>query len=149
MKPIEIKGIRGHMILLCKGHYKYQNILEAFRMIWAIRCGYDYEFAKKNQVDRYIADELYELLKLTDPKKIEYFHELLHKELQDTYKSEELTPLERIILIYRSYLSMVQIKEKVGKKYKYLIKLPKPKKQVFNRILRGNGKYEDYKLINN
>lgn len=42
-KPLEIKGIEGHIILLCKGHYKYSDILEALRMIWAIRCGYDYQ----------------------------------------------------------------------------------------------------------
>lgn len=148
-KPLEIKEIKGHIILLCKGYYKYNNILEALRMVWAIRCGYDYDFNKKGEADRYIANELYKLFKLLNPKKAEYFHEILHMELKNQWKYDDLTPLEHLILIYCSELMMIQIKEKVGKKWKYLIKLPKPKKQIFNRILRGNGKYEDYKLINN
>lgn len=144
---ITINDFQGHLTLLCKGHYKYKDIFAAFRMIWAIRCGYDYQEEKNNFVDQHIANELYDIVKKLCPHKISYLHELIHKELSNSWRYENLTPLECIILIYRSEIMMVEVKSKVGKKWKNFIKLPKPKKQVFNRILRGNGRYEDYTKI--
>jgi len=42
----------------------------------------------------------------------------------------------------------IQIKEKVTEnKWKTLIKLPKPQKRLFKRILSGKGKYKDYELV--
>jgi len=148
-KPLEIKGIEGHIVLLCKGHYKYKDIVEALRMIWAIRCGYEYEFNKNGSADRYICNELFSLIQKLSPQKTPYYHEIIHAELENKWRYENLSALEQLMLVYWSELAFCKVKEKVGKKYVNLIVLPKPKKRIFNRILRGNGKYEDYKIINN
>ena len=45
---------------------------------------------------------------------------------------------------------MLQVKEKPAqaRRYKKLVDLPKSQKQLFKRIVRGNGKFNDYNLIN-
>jgi len=50
---------------------------------------------------------------------------------------------------YGNIISNMQIRDSIEGKPIILVKLPKPMKQVFNRILRGNGKYQDYELITN
>jgi hypothetical protein len=64
-------------------------------------------------------------------------------------KPENLSPIESLIWEYRCILSNMQIKEKPkGKKrYQWIVKLPNHKTRVFERILRGNGRYKDYELI--
>lgn len=47
-------------------------------------------------------------------------------------------------MIYRNELSQLQIRE--GKR-KILIKLPKPQKRLFKRIVSGKAEYNDYKLV--
>lgn len=141
-----LTNIQGHIVLFCKNHYKYTDFFQAIRMLWCIRCGYDFEDYNKSS-DAYIANELYKIFKLLNPKKADYFYEILHGNIANTYKYEGLTPIETLILEYRSEIIMIQVKEKVGKKWKTLVKLPKPKKRLFNRIFRGNGRYEDYKNL--
>ena len=59
------------------------------------------------------------------------------------YIPDNCTPIERMIYFYKERLSNLQIRE--GKQL--LISLPKPQKQLFKRIVNGNGKYTDYKKI--
>lgn len=140
-----------HLILYCKGHYKYENFFEGLKMIWAVRCGYDYEHCSSD-IETYIANELYEIIAKVQPKRLTYIMEIIHKEVNCRGrfgKPEGMTPIQAIIWEYRSILSCLRVREKPqGKKrYQWIVKLPKPQKQVFNRILRGNGRYEDYELI--
>lgn len=144
MKTIE--NINGHLILLCKGHYKTNDLLTALKQIWAIRCGYDYD-EKDNLSYRYIAKNLYNILKDINSERIEYIIDRIHDEVDGKWKDDNKLAIERIIEIYCSELAHLKVKEKVNTKYRCIIKLPKPNKRVFNRILRGNGKYSDYKLI--
>ena len=150
MKPLEIKAIEGHVVLYCKGHYSFagNDWLVGIRRIWATRWGLLNEHTEDKGADEYIANELFKLFKLLNPVKAEYFHEIMHKEICDNFRYEGLNSLERLILLYRSEIQMVQIREKRGKRYYFLVKLPNPKKKVFERILKGKGEYNDYKLIN-
>jgi len=146
---LEIKGIEGHIVLLCKNNYKYDDFLVALRRLWAIRCGYDYEHNEDGSADEYIADELFRIFKIINPEKAENYYKYLHREFNNSFgKHDNLKPLEICILSYRSEIAFSQVKERVNQKYRVLIKLPKPKKRVFNRIFKGGGKYGDYKIIN-
>jgi hypothetical protein len=144
---INLDNFDGHLVLYCKNNYYVPNIdfLTGLRRIWAIRCGYDYKDGNTS-VDRYIADHLYDVLKLTD------FHpslqELLHNYIVNNYYDDGKTAIENIIMFYRSRISMLIIREKVNTYWKPLIHLPKTQRRVFKRIVRGNGRYNDYKLIN-
>lgn len=144
----EYKGFQGHIILLCKNHYGTNiktSIIEKLKMIWAIRCGYEYN-EKDNSSILSIINGLHKIIYPTikDHKK---FQEDLHEYLLSWLHGDSTTH-ERLILFYVSEISMMQIKDKSSNdKWKTLIKLPKPKKQLFNRILNGNGKYDDYYLI--
>ena len=145
----EIKGIQGHIILLCKNHYKFDDLVIALRMLWAIRCGYDYDKNDKS-VDRYIANNLYQILMKVNPKRLENFHETIHEEISNNLRYPNCTPLEIMIYLYCSELTTLRVKEcidDINNKWKTLIVLPKPKKQVLNRIFRGNGRFNDYKLL--
>ncbi|MCW8966683.1 MAG: hypothetical protein OQK82_08375 [Candidatus Pacearchaeota archaeon] len=141
---------QGHMVLFAKGHYKNNEAsqLEGLRRIWALRCGLLYEHVERGQSDEYIADELFRIIQITMPKRAERMWEILHKELaRPSYQYEGLNAIEMTIMIYRSQLLGLQVREKVGNKWVWIVELPKPKKRVFNRILRGNEKYRDYDLI--
>ncbi len=143
----ELRGLDGHIVLLCKNHYKCSSIIEGLRMIWAIRCGYEYN-KNERSIDKNIANKLYKLLIELMPERINYLQERIHDEININWRfREELSSLERLISIYCSELAFIQIKEKYKNKWINLILLPKPKKRIFNRILRGNGKYKDYYLI--
>jgi hypothetical protein len=146
--PIELRGIEGHIILYLKNRYSVPDVglLEGLRKIWAIRCGYDYDEKDKSS-DEYIANELWRIFKLTMPDKIDFFMNIIHREINSTWRFDTVIPLERLIYIYCSELSGLTVREKIGEKYHTLIILPKPKKRVFKRILRGNGRYKDYELI--
>ena len=141
-----------HIILYCKGVYNSKNIdfFEGLRKIWAIRCGYDYKNTNKD-VDIYIANNMYEIISQCMPNKLPYIMEIIHREVgnQVFYKPQNMTPIQAIIWEYRSLLCTMQIRERINgqKRWKWIIKLPKPKKQIFNRILRGNGNFKDYYKI--
>ena len=150
--PIELETIKGHIVLYCKGHYKYKDFFEGLKMIWAIRCGYDYELTTKETLS-YIADELYEILLETQtPERMRYVMEQVHRNLEPFWANEfekNLSPIQALIWQYRSHISNMQVRESFKDKggYYTLIKLPKPNKKVFNRILKGKGEYGDYYLI--
>jgi len=149
-KMIVLDPIQGHIVLFCKGHYKKNQAsqLEGLRKIWAIRCGLEYQYVEKGQSDEYIADELFRIIKQVAPIKAERMWEELHKQLaRPDYQYRDLKAIEMTIMVYRSVLFGLQVREKFGDRYEWLIQFPKPKKQVFNRILRGNGRFDDYKLI--
>jgi len=145
MKNLEFKGFDGHLILLCKSHYKLtESFIESLKMIWAIRCGYPYD-KNDNSSIRYILDGLYKILEPTieNPQQ---FQEKLHESLISCIY--DLNTLEKLVLFYRDEISMLQVREKSANgKWTTLIKLPQPQKRLFNRILTGNGRYDDYKLI--
>lgn len=145
---IQLPTIEGHIVLYCKNHYSTDvDFHVGLRRIWAIRCGLDEEHVITGQADRYIANELYKLFRLLNPTKAEYFHEIIHAELEKPYRFKDLTHLESLMIIYRSEISMVAIREKKGERYYPLVKLPKPKKKLFKRIIKGKGVYDDYKAI--
>lgn len=143
---IQLENFEGHIVLYCKGHYSVKDVdfLTGLRRIWAVRCGFDVKHIDKS-IDEHIANALYKTLKKLEPQKIEWLFELVHKEIAkdylDTYKN--LTHIESLIKIYRSHIFEVQIRESK----KWLIKLPKPQKRLFKRIVSGKGEYNDYKLV--
>lgn len=149
---IELEKFQGHIVLYCKGHYKVKktDFFEGLKMIWAIRCGYDYETFRKD-ILIYIANEMYEIISTCLPHKLPYLMEIIHREVgaESWTKPQGLTPIEAIIWEYRSIISGMKVKElKEGRKrYSWLVKLPKPQNKLFNRILNGKGEYEDYKKV--
>lgn len=153
-KTIELSNFDGHLILLCKGHYfkpiNNISIFRAFRLLWAIRCGHPVPEENDKGADEYIADKMYEIIVKLKRQDYLDFQKRLHRELSSTYdyRYEGLSNLERLLLVYRSEIMMLQIKEKKGKRYKAIIKLPKPEKRVFNRILKGKGRYEGAEIFN-
>lgn len=148
MKPKEIKGFDGHIILYCKNHYTFpKGFINGLRMIWAIRCGYPYN-ENDHSADQYIANRLYKLLQELVPERMQYLQERIHDDITCDWRFASNTSfIERLISVYCSEIANIQVKEKRGEKFYSLIKLSKPMKKVFNRILRGNGKYEDYWLV--
>lgn len=149
MKTIKIQDpIKGHMVLLCKGHYHVPTVsfIEAARKIWAIRCGYDYD-PQDTTCDVHIANELYEIIRIIAPHKMENLHREIHTDIMGKFGYRHLNPRETLIYIYRSIICDVQIKEQKGERYYKLIELPKPQKRLFKRIIKGNGRFSDYYLI--
>ena len=145
---VTLDTFQGHIVLYCKGHYEYDDFFEGLKMIWAIRCGYDYKQCSSD-VLTYIANDMYKIISICMPNKLLYLHEVLHKEVanQTFYKPKNMSPIEAIIWEYRGFISNMQIKDKVNKNYKTLVKLPNRQIRIFNRILKGNGNYDDYQLI--
>jgi hypothetical protein len=134
-------------MLLCKNHYKYNDFFEALKMIWAVRCGYDYTLTSKDALS-YIADDLYDIIRKCQPEKLPYLMETIHKEVTNpAFCKPTMTPIEAIIWEYKSIIHRMQIKELIEEKYEPIILLPKPQGRIFNRILRGSGKHTDYYTI--
>jgi|688.fasta_scaffold17891_13 hypothetical protein len=153
MKPILLEPIQGHIVLYCKGWYKRPNdvnFFEGLKRIWAIRCGWDYELAT-NDTLIYVANDMFEIMNICLPDRLQHFMENLHREIVwQIGKPENLSPIEALIWEYKSVLSNMEIKTKPEgtEEYITLIQLPEPNKELFERILSGNGYYEDHKLIN-
>lgn len=99
--------------------------------------------------DRYIANELCSIFKELNPKKYEYFFEIIHAEIDNEFRYKGLNPLERLILMYKSEIMMIQVKQKEGDNYINLINLPESNTSLFEKIIRGEGEYNDYKLMEN
>lgn len=138
--PIELDAIQGHIILYCKGWYypkKSIDFIDGLRRIWEIHCG----LPKCGQeIDKYIANAMFRILKTCKPDQthlVQLLHDSVEWNVSCPIKS---SPIQRIIWFYKGELGNLQIKE--GKKI--LIQLPKPKKQLFKRIVAGNGKSNDY-----
>jgi len=150
----------GHIILYCKGHYNLESVdfIVGLQRIWAVRCGLSFEHIN-NSLNEYIANHLHEIFAKCSPKKLPYFHQILYKGLCDEWAYKGLTPIERVIMVLRLELMHLKIKEtckkwkdsplevQVEKRNKTLIKLPKPQKKLFKRIVSGKGEYNDYKLV--
>ena len=136
---IQLENFEGHILLYCKGNYQVKDVdfLVGLRRIWACRCGFNVEHIDRS-IDEYIANALYKLLKKLEPHKIDYLFELIHKEVSKTYLSyyEGLSTIETLIMIYRSHLWQVTVRENG----KTLIKL-KPQKRLFKRELIKKEKY--------
>ena len=137
---IKLDEFDGHIVLYCKGWYFQKNVdidfLVGLRRIWAIRCGYD----------EYIADRMFRIIAQTNPNiDLVHFQRRLHSEMAKDYLStyQGLNTIEKLIKFYRSELLCLSIRDYK----KVLVKLPKVKKRVFFKIIKGNGEYNDYKLI--
>jgi len=150
---ITLEKFQEHLVLYCKGHYYASDVdfVEGLKRIWAIRCGYDYK-NEPSAVGTYIANELYKIITICLPYSLPHIQELLHRSLGNrlgsSFKPDNLEPIDIILWEYKNIIAQLQVKkEQPDGKYETLIKLPKPKKQLFNRIVRGNGKYGDYKLV--
>lgn len=138
----------GHIILYCKSHYNLKDVdfILGLQRIWAVRCGLAVEHVS-NSLNEHVADRMYKIFAKCNPSKLPHFHEILHSGLCDEWRYEGLNAIERVIMIYRNELMMIQIKEIKDNKSTTLIKLPKPQKRLFKKIISGKGKYNDYKLI--
>jgi hypothetical protein len=146
---IKLDEFDGHIVLYCKGWYFQKDIdvdfLVGLRRIWAIRCGYDY-IEEDKSADEYIADRMFKIIVQANPNiDIVHFQRRLHNEMAKDYLStyQGLNTIEKLIKFYRSELVCLTIVENK----KVLIDLPKVKKRVFSRIIKGKGEYNDYKLI--
>ena len=150
--PIELDPIQGHIVLLCKNWYKMpkrKSFFEALRMIWAIRCGYDYKLTSYD-TDSYIANDMWEVINTCAPERLTVYMDNFHREIGNTrFKPKDMTAIQAIIWEYKNIISNLTICNKVGEEWIPIIKLPKPNNRVFKRILRGNGKYNDYYTITN
>ena len=135
----------GHIILYCKGYYNLKDVdfIVGLQRIWAIRCGLSVEYINSS-INEYIADHLHEIFVKCNPSKLSYFHQILNKGICDEWMYKNLSGIERVIMVYINELMQLQIKEE---KRKILIKLPKPQKRLFKRIVSGKTNYNDYKLV--
>lgn len=138
----------GHIILYCKGHYSIKEVdfIVGLQRIWAVRCGLNPECAN-NRLNEYIADHLHEIFAKCRPTKLPYFYQIMNKGLCDEWQYKGLNAIERVIMIYYNELHQLQVKEHNNGKFKILIKLPKPQKRLFKRIVSGKGQSNDYKLV--
>lgn len=145
---ITLDKFQGHIVLYCKGHYNLSSVdfIDGLRRIWAVRCGLQFEHISPS-FDEYIADEMMRIIIETKPLKSTRMWEILHKGLVDEWRYKEMSAIHRCIMIYYNELMSIQVKDTSGDKYKTLVKLPKPQKQLFKRIVRGNFKYNDYNKV--
>ena len=86
------------------------------------------------------------------PEKLEFFMDKIHREINpinNWTKPRDLSPIEAIIWEYRNILSNLQIREipEGETKYKWIIYLGNPQPALFNKILAGKGKYDDYEKV--
>lgn len=149
MNIIEIDGFEGHIVLYCKGHYKTDNVLEGFRKIWAIRHGYPYDNNKADKnVMRYVADTLLQIIKKinNDDLGLDIF-EGVHRSLNNSFRLKTHSPIELLVIHYTFIIQHSQIKMIVGDGELPFIKLPEPDYHLFEKILSGNGEYNDYKKL--
>jgi len=140
----------GHLVLWCKGHYSAEeevSLFDELKRIWAVRCVLDFEHVD-NYSFEYIANRLYKILVACEPQKEKYIHELIHKELTSSIGyPDNLTPIQKLIWIYRSQIGALQIYEINGQDKKTLIDLPNSQFEIFKRITNGGGEYGDYDKI--
>ncbi len=73
---ITLKKFQKHIVLYCKGQYNIpkgeKGFFEGLKMIWAIRCGYDYEQTSKDTL-AYIANDMYSIISKCLPHKLPQF----------------------------------------------------------------------------
>lgn len=150
---ITLEKFQKHIVLYCKGQYNIpegdKGFFEGLKMIWAIRCGYDYEQTSKDTLT-YIANDMYSIISKCLPHKLPQLMDNLHREINwSISKPDNMLPIEAIIWEYRSILSNMQIREKPNgkKRYQWIVYLGKTQPQLFNRILNGKGEYKDYEKV--
>lgn len=152
---IILEKFQKHIVLYCKGQYNTPNgekgFFEGLKMIWAIRCGYDYNLTSKDTLT-YIANDMFNIIMKCKPEKLEFFMDKIHKEINpisNWTKPKDLTAIEAIIWEYRSILQNLQVRKlpEGKKRYKWLVYLSKPQPRLFNRILKGKGEYKDYEKV--
>ena len=145
---VKLTPIQGHLIFLCKGHYEYDDLFDALKRLWAVRCGWDWQLAG-NDTYTYIADDLFEIMMLCKGLDINTNMEYVHREINcEIFKPENMLPIQALIWEYKRILSQVQVKKSLGNdEYYDLVTLPEPNNELFERIFRGESQYEDYKLI--
>lgn len=157
-EPITLEDFQGHLVLYCKGWYNTKNDVDFFdglKRIWAVRCGYDYKPNEGDRVLEYIADSMFEIIidckRINSTKEMKWLMDVIHKGVSDQafWKPKNMTPTRALIWEYRTMISNLHIKERPEGKKRHvpIVKLPKPMKRVFKRIINGNGRYEDYNLI--
>lgn len=151
-EPIKLKPFQGHIVLYCKCQYQVPTVdfFDGLRKIWAIRCGYDYDHTTKD-VDTYIANDMLEIIIKTKAKKLSDLFDTIHRNLTfpgSIGKPEGMTSIEPIIWEYRGILQNLKVREKnKSGDWEWIVQLPEPKTEIFERIIQGEGKYEDYYLI--
>lgn len=148
-ETVKLTPIQGHLIFLCKGLYKYDNIFEALKKLWAIRCGWDWQLSN-NDTYTHIADDLFKIMTLCKGLDINISMQNIHRNINESRigKPPNMSPIQALIWEYGRILSQVQVKESLKNgEYYDLVTLPEPNKELFERIFRGEGHYEDYKLI--
>jgi hypothetical protein len=137
----ELSSFDGHLVLYCKKHYSVPNvdlILGLQRMI-GVYCGND----AKDIAKRHILTKLSKIVSiLYSDWNIEQILSHVHEAITNKWY-EDLSVEHKLIVEYVVLICHVQTKQ--GRKI--LVKLPKPQKRLFKRIIRGNGNYNDYKLI--
>ena len=145
---ITLEKFQAHIVLYCKGHYNVKDVdfLVGLRRIWAVRCGLSVEHISR-RADESIADEMYRILEQTIPQKMPYLYQGIHRDIANNWKFGNLLPLECLIMMYKNEIHMTQTREKINKNYQWLIKLPKPQKRLFKRIVNGKGEYNDYNSV--
>lgn len=149
---IHLETFQGHIVLYCKGHYHIpeEGFFEGLKMIWAIRCGYDYGQCSSDVLG-FIANDMHEIIQKTSPNSLHYLMDTIHRELsrESPFKPENMSPIEALIWEYRGFLSNLKVKERDPESEEFitLVELPKPNPKVFNRILKSEGEYEDYERI--
>lgn len=142
------EGFDGHIILLCKNHYNIKDVklIDALRRVWCVRCGLDVEHAN-GQLDQYIANRLCDIIDTINPNRVREILRNIHSELHPvfSYRYEGMTPLEILISMYRSEIAFTKVKENE----EFLIELPEPLPELFDKIIRGEGEFNDYQLVEN
>ena len=148
---IELEKFQKHIVLYCKGQYDEpkgdKGFFEGLKMIWSVRCGYGYDQCSSDVLS-YIANDMYKIVSKCMPEKLPYLMDLIHRELTNSIgKPKNLTPIEALVFEYGSLLSNIQVREKVGEDYQWVVNLENPQPELFNRILSGGGEYGDYNLV--
>lgn len=154
---VELDKFQGHIVLYCKGQYgpregmDTSQFFEGLKRIWAIRCGYDYEYTSSDVLS-FIADDMYKIIIDCLPQRLEHIMSQMHRQLcnKSFYIPDNLNTIESVVWYYRSVLSNMQIRDtnKETNELIDLIKLPAKLPDIFNRIIAGDGEYKDYWLIN-
>ena len=156
-KTILENDFQGHIVWLCKGRYSSPvDFFTAIKRIWEIRFGLETDSLREGDL-RYIANEMYAIVKQTQGFNEQDFQERLHKELVEGFY--EGSAIRKVIWLYRGHLCVLKIKElpskyknlpleeQVEKRYSTIVKLPKPKVRLFKKIIGGRGEFNDYENI--
>jgi hypothetical protein len=91
--------------------------------------------------------------KLNNIKEVKNLMDTIHKGVSDDFsigltKPKNMSPIKSLIWEYRKIIFNLRINKTDSFGIKTtLVPLPKVQKEIFERILKGEGKYDDYELI--